>query len=296
MRYPFFSIIVPTYRRNIELARCLGSIAHLEYPSDRFEVIVVDDGDEVPPGKAVDSYADKFDVRLVSQPHGGPAKARNTGADQAKGRFLAFTDDDCAPAVDWLQALASCLMANRGGGVGGRTVNLLSENIFSTASQMLIGYLYGYYNEVPHEARFLTSNNLALPADRFFAMGGFDTAYVRTAAEDRELCDRWRQHGYPLVYAPEAIVYHAHALTLVTFWRQHFTYGRGAYQFHRSRAERAAGQFSVEPGSFYAGMIRYAFEQSDGAWQGCSLAGLLVLSQAANAAGFAREWTKSEFG
>lgn len=296
MKIPFFSIIIPTYGRNRELSRCLGSIARLEYPPDRFQVIVVDDGNELPPNEIVGSYKDELDVCLVSQPHAGPATARNTGADQAKGRFLAFTDDDCAPAVDWLQALGGRLTATPGCAVGGRTLNVLVDNIFSTASQMLIRYLYTYYNAVPDRAQFLTSNNLALPTDVFFAVGGFDTAYVRTAAEDRELCHRWRQHGHPLIYAPEAIVYHAHTLSFGTFWRQHFTYGRGAYQFHQTRAQRAAGRFEVEPVNFYAGMMKYGFERSEGVRRGFALAGLLVLSQVANAAGFARQWTETELG
>jgi GT2 family glycosyltransferase len=259
-------------------------------------VIVVDDGNELPLDAVVESYTDELDVTLVSQRHAGPAMARNTGARRARGRFLAFTDDDCAPSVDWLHALADRLMARPDCAVGGQTLNLLVDNLCSTASQMLVGYLYTYYNAAPDRARFLTSNNLAVPADLFFALGGFDTAYTRTAAEDRELCDRWRQYGHPLLYAPEAVVYHAHALTLRTFWRQHFTYGIGAYQFHRARAERATGRFRIEPANFYAGIIRYPFTQSQGVAAGSLLTGLLILSQVANATGFLWEWTQAAFG
>ena len=51
--------------------------------------------------------------------------------------------------------------------IGGRTVNALPGNPYSTASQLLIDYLYSYYNADSGQARFFTSNNLAVAAERF---------------------------------------------------------------------------------------------------------------------------------
>jgi len=45
---PFFSVIIPTYQRPLQLATCLQALAKLDYPRERFEVIVVDDGSELP--------------------------------------------------------------------------------------------------------------------------------------------------------------------------------------------------------------------------------------------------------
>jgi GT2 family glycosyltransferase len=264
---------------------CLQSLARLDYPRDRFEVIVVDDGSPSPPEDLVDSFRGGLDVTLLRQPHAGPAAARNAGAARASGDYLAFTDDDCAPAADWLKALAARFVPTPGHGVGGRTVNALPENLFSTASHQLIGYLYDYYNAEPGGARFLASNNLALPAEGFRAAGGFDTTFPRAAGEDREFCDRWRHYGYRLTYAPEAVVYHAHALSFHHFWRQHFGYGSGAYHFHQLRASRAQERIRFEPMAFYLSPLRYPFSHERG-WRALALAGLLVVSQVANAAGF----------
>ena len=282
---PFFSIIVPTYSRLGQLAACLQSLASLNYPRDRFEVIVVDDGSKTPPEAVVASFCDRIDVTLLTQPHAGPAAARNTGAARAMGEFLAFIDDDCAPAPDWLQSLAARFATAPDYAIGGQTVNALPDNPYSTASQLLITYLYAYYNADPNQARFFTSNNLALPTDRFHAIGGFDTTFARAAAEDRELCDRWLHHGYRMTYAPEVLIYHAHTLTFVTFWRQHFNYGRGAIRFHRARARRSQGRIRLEPLSFYLNLLRYPISRAR-IRQKLLLAALLVLSQVANAAGF----------
>ena len=284
-KQPFFSIIIPTYRRPRQLAACLHSLAQLEYSRDSLEVIVVDDGSEALPQAVIRPFRDKLDVTLLAQSHAGPAPARNAGAKRAKGGFLAFTDDDCCPAPDWLKTLAVHFSRDPDCMIGGRTMNALPDNPYSSASQLLIDYLYSYYNADADHARFLTSNNLALAADRFRAIGGFDTTFAGAAAEDREFCDRWLFHGYRLMYAPEATVYHAHVLTFRTFWRQHFWYGRGAFLFHRIRARRGASRVKVEPLAFYRNLLRYPLSHARGA-QALLLASLLAWAQAANVAGF----------
>jgi GT2 family glycosyltransferase len=285
---PLFSIIVPTYARPAQLAACLQSLARLDYPRDRFEVVVVDDGSPTPPAEVIAAFSGHMDVTLLAQAHAGPAAGRNAGAAQAQGEYLAFTDDDCAPAADWLHALAARLAPAPGCAVGGRTINALPDNPYSTASQLLIDYLYSYYNAEPDRACFLTSNNLALPAALFRAGGGFDAGFPRAAAEDREFCDRWLRRGQRMAYAPEALVYHAHRLTLRAFWRQHFNYGRGAFHFHQVRARRGQERLRMEPRQFYLNLVRHSFSQAQGG-RALLLALLLIMSQAANAAGFFRE-------
>ncbi len=292
---PVFSIIIPTYARPAPLAACLQSLARLDYPRDRFEVIVVDDGGTPPPEAVVASFRDRLDVMLLTHARAGPAAARNAGAAKARGKFLVFTDDDCAPAPDWLRTLASRFVVAQTRAIGGRTLNALPHNVYSTTSHLIVEYLYTYYNADPARPRFFTSNNLALPRDRFHEIGGFDTTFPHAAAEDREFCERWLHHGYPMAWAPETLVYHAHALTFRTFWRQHFNYGRGAFRFHRLRAERGARHLGLEPLSFYLNLLRHPFSQARSP-HALVLATLVMVSQAAIAAGLlwevgaARKW------
>jgi GT2 family glycosyltransferase len=281
---PSFSIIVPTYNREEQLTRCLASLAGLDYPRDRFEVLVVNDGGTQPEA-IVGSLQPDLNVKLISQKHAGVAAARNTGSARARSEFLAFTDDDCVTDTSWLSALAKGLRTWPDHLMGGRTVNALPHNLFSTASQLLASYVYDYYNKEPHAARFFASNNIAVSTQRFRMIGGFDCTYTRAAAEDRELCDRWRYHGHGMTYVPEAVVHHAHELTFRPFWRQHFNYGRGAHQFHRARALRHRGRIEIEPPSFYTNLARCPWRDSQ-THSPVLLACLLILSQGANAAGF----------
>ena len=250
---PAFSIIVPTYNRSAQLAACLESLSQLDYPREGFEVIVVDDGGNMPAEEICYGFRERLNIESITQPHSGPAAARNAGSSRAKGRFLVFTDDDCLSKSDWLRQLEILCLAAPQNIIGGRTLNLLQENPFSQTSQLIVDIVYDYYNQGPGGPSFFASNNLAVPAACFHRLGGFDTQF--TTAEDRDLCDRWLHRGYQMTYAPEAVVYHAHLLTLAAFWRQHFNYGRGAFRFHQVRARRGSGPFRPEFG-FYLHCLR----------------------------------------
>lgn len=289
---PLFSIVIPTYNRPERLETCLKSLTRLDYPRDRFEVIVVDDGSIKPLDGVVLPFREVLNLQFIRQENAGPAAARNTGAARAKGKFLVFTDDDCQPTPNWLQALENCFEQNPNCLVGGHTVNELADNLYSEASQLLVDYLYAYYNADPKQARFFTSNNFALSTEGFREVGFFDTTFPLAAGEDRELCDRWLHHGYQMVYIPEAQVYHAHKLSLRSFWRQHFNYGRGAFHFHQVRANRNREPIKVEPSTFYTDLLRYPFAAPT-KHSGLLLTGLFFVSQMANVAGFF--WERSQY-
>jgi glycosyltransferase involved in cell wall biosynthesis len=281
-----YSIVVPTYRRRDSLARCLAAIQALDFPRDRFEVLVVDDGSDDPPTDLVASFESSLDVQLLRARHGGPANARNTGAHQARGRILVFTDDDCLPHPGWLAAIDRCMSERHDPvAVGGRVVNVLEEDVYAAASQGIVDFLYEYYGEHPAPGRFFTSNNLAMPRAEFLAIGGFDDGFKRVAAEDRDLCERWRAAGFELHFAPDAVVGHAHKLGFSRFNRQHFVYGRGAFDLHRSRARRGERPLRLEPVRFYLGLIRHPLRRSPGP-RGVALAALHAWSQAAYASGY----------
>jgi GT2 family glycosyltransferase len=290
---PYFSIVIPTYNRPKQLKNCLGAIAQINYPHDRFEVIVVDDGSETALDEVVAPFQAHLNLTLIRQANAGPATARNQGAMRAQGTYLVFTDDDCTPLPNWLQALEAQFVDASECLVGGHTLNALPENLFSTTSQMLIDYLYVYYNADPKQAYFFASNNFALPADVFQQIGNFDTSFPLAAGEDREFCDRILHRGYRLRYAPDAQIYHAHHLTLHSFWRQHFNYGRGAFHFHQIRSQRNSEKIKVEPFAFYWNLLTYPFSQPSEQIR-VFISILFLVSQVANVAGFFWEQRKQQ--
>ena len=296
---PLFSVVVPTYNRPERLASCLAALAKQDYPSDRTEVVVIDDGSPTPMDSVVAPFKSQLSVTLIRQKNAGPAAARNAGARQAKGTLLAFTDDDCMPGSDWLSGFADRLTQTPEAMVGGRSLNALPHNAYSTASQALIDYLYSYYSGSERPAAepsdgeqrvFFASNNIAMARENYLNVGGFDTSFPLAAAEDRELCDRWQHQGLPMVYAPEVTIRHAHHLSLQSFWKQHFGYGRGAFCFHQVRSQRNEEPIRVEPIKFYTNLLTYPLSRQD-VESPLFVSGLFFLSQVATTAGFFWERT-----
>lgn len=92
---PFFSIIVPAYKVEHFIARCIKSI--IEQSFRNFELLLIDDGSPDKSGEICDLYAQQDNRIIVTHSkNGGVSKARNIGIEQAKGNFLLFIDaDDC---------------------------------------------------------------------------------------------------------------------------------------------------------------------------------------------------------
>ncbi len=292
-RAPFaFSVIVPAHGRPAALEACLAGLARLDYPRTRFEVIVVDDASPVPLEAVLAPFRKDLEIRFVSrQTRGGPGAARNSGLEVAGGTYAAFTADDCVPAPDWLRQLEARLERLPEHAVGGRIVNALPENAFSTCTDLLICYLYARYNSEPHEARFFTPNNLVCPIDALRALGGFTPSFV--TGEDLDLCERWRLSGRGLVYEPAAIVHHVHPLSFRTFCRLHFQYGQGSARYRHASARRRLSRVRFEAPSFYLDLLRYPLTEVRGP-QAVVLSGLMGMAQLANAAGFVYQSWKAE--
>jgi len=301
---PTVSIIVPTFARRAQLKRCLDGIVGLAVAEASFEVIVVDDGGPEPLDVLVASYAERLDVRLIRQSRAGPAAARNVGAAVARGRFLAFIDDDCRPEPGWLPAMIRELKQDDRRLLGGLVENALTKNPYATASEHISRFVYEYGQMAGAREPFFTTNNMALAADLFRAIGGFTTAIPSATAEDKEFCDRWTAHGLALTHVPTMVVHHAHDLTLAGFLRQHFNYGRGILTFRLMRRRRTGGPLLPQPLKFYRELVSSSLRRpscirrerlasldhgqpsSIGRWR---LAALLAVAQLATLAGALRE-------
>lgn len=109
MKKPELSIIVPVYKVEEYLPKCVDSI--LSQSMEDFELILVDDGSPDGCGALCDEYAARdARVRVIHQENGGLSAARNAGLELAQGGYIGFIDSD-----DWIEpglfaeALARCL-------------------------------------------------------------------------------------------------------------------------------------------------------------------------------------------
>src|SRR5262245_61124937 len=251
---PYFSIIVPTRNRPQALRRLLRSLCSLDYPASRFEVIVVWDTGSPCPDDIVHRFRGRLNVHSLEARHRGPGPARQDGIDRARGACVALIDDDCEPHQDWLRSLALALEQDDAVAVGGKVLNKLTRNVFSGASQLLIDYVYAFCNADPGQARFFTTNNVAVSARCLHEMGGFDRDWTIAGAEDRDFWMRWRQAGFRMLYDSQIVVEHAHPMTWKSFLGTHYRYGQGAYYFHRRYPSARS-----DSGPFLRGLPAFVF-------------------------------------
>ena len=85
MTTSYCSIVVPTFDRPEAVEACVRALSQLDYPQDRFEIILVDDGSRVPVRAPQDREG--VNIRVLRQRNAGPAAARNFGAQYARGEI-----------------------------------------------------------------------------------------------------------------------------------------------------------------------------------------------------------------
>ena len=281
---PVFTVVIPTYNRAEALRTCLESLVAQRYPRELFEVIVVDDGSVAPTAPVVAEYSDRLQVSVHRQARAGPAAARNRGAMDARGCYVAFIDDDCVADAGWLAALDAGFRTHpKGAMLGGDIENPCGDNVRAEVGELILNVLLERYQPEPGGVYFFRTANLAVRSDEFRASGGFDTSFE--TAEDREFCDRWLYRSGTMIRMPTATVSHASPLTWRGFLYRHYRYGRGAYRFHRLRRHRGSGRFRLEFVWFYFFVLQACLASRRGIvrklvlvflWQVCNVLGFVA--------------------
>lgn len=226
------SIIIPAYNAEKTLERCLQACLSQDYPD--FEVIVVDDGSS----DATATISKAFDeIPYHHQPNGGPAKARNTGAKQASGDLLVYTDSDCIPAPDWLSQLAA-YFEDDVSAVGGTYAIANPESRLARVVQAEIATRHRLFSR---DVDFLGSFNVAYRRDAFVAVGGFDETYEQASGEDNDLAYRLTDRGGRLVFTSDAVVAHFHPERLLPYLRTQARHGFWRVKLYRDHPKRATG-------------------------------------------------------
>jgi GT2 family glycosyltransferase len=212
---PLISVVIASRRRETRLAFALEALAEQTLDAELFEVIVVRDGDAREPlAKAPEG----IDVRFLTRPGvAGPSAKRNVGWRQARAALVAFTDDDCRAAPDWLSAILTSA------GAGAETIQGRTEPdpdeallLHGLARSQRITALSGWYETC----------NMAYSRSLLESLGGFDESFS-FGGEDTDLGYRAVAAGARVEYADAALVWHAvmsrpvtRALREAASWRE----------------------------------------------------------------------------
>jgi glycosyltransferase involved in cell wall biosynthesis len=238
------SVVVPAYNAEKTLRECLHALGAQSLAREEFEIIVVDDGSRDRTAQIAEGFGAHVVRRIAN---GGPAAARNTGWQEAQGRWVAFTDADCVPARTWLAELLRVVESAAESpalGAAGRTYGYES-NTPAARYVDLSGALDAERHLSHPRFPFAPSGNLMYRRDALVACGGFDERYH--TYEACELHQRIRRRdGGRFTYAPRAVVLHRHRATWGAYWRQQYGYGIGYGQFMCHQASRIGWSFADE--------------------------------------------------
>lgn len=221
---PFCSVIIPAFNASSTLALCLESITRLDYPSEKLEIIVIDNG-------STDNSAEiaqKFDVKLLAETTiQSSYAARNKGIREAKGELIAFTDADCIVTPGWLKYLVAYWDDETIGCFAGEIEAYQPESLvekFSDREGILrqrctLDSPYLPYPQTANAAyRKLVFDQVGLFIPEMTSGGDADIAWRMQ-----------RQIGLKIRFVPEALVYHKHRTSLQGLYNQYHRYECGKF-------------------------------------------------------------------
>jgi glycosyltransferase involved in cell wall biosynthesis len=259
---PTVSIVVPTYRRPDALGRTISALVDQDYPADRYEVIVVDDGSGDSTPDVVAALQETSGAKLIylRQDNAGAATARNHGARAASGELLIFVDDDIVVERSHIRDHL------RARGDGDPLVNghwefpdELTEALEATPfgrfrlgveRWVKDGIVKVAVEEFLESPSAVTACNLSVRKDAFWQLGGFDEDFPFAGYEDQELSFRAVNAGRSLLYDRRIhLLHNDQRLTLGQFCeRQRRGACTAVYLARRHPAEFAARPIITENG------------------------------------------------
>ena len=212
------SVVIPSYRRPKDLARCLDALKKQKRRADEILVVVRDTDTET--WTFVQTLNPEFlPLRTATVSVSGVVAAMNAGMDAACGDIIAFTDDDAAPHTDWLERIEAHFLSDTNiGGVGGRDWvyhgNQLEEGEREVVGQVQwFGRVIGEHHLGVGEARevdVLKGVNMSFRRSAIKEMR-FDERMRGTGAQvhfELAFCLPLRPAGWKLIYDPRVAVNH----------------------------------------------------------------------------------------
>ena len=247
-----FSVIVPFFNSAAHLSSCIEALLDQDYPSERYEVILVDNGSS---DRSLDILKQYPAVKLLRETRRGSYRARNLAVRDSTGECLVFTDSDCTPDRSWLSNIAKTFEDPEIG-------LLLGSRAFSNPSVPL-GLVEAYelikdsqnFKRGEVDCCYGYTNNMALRRQLFLRVGPFDevsrggdTLLVQRAVEE---------FGVSICSFEKAMrVTHLEVDSLFAYYKKMFLYGR-SLEMNRSIRPRMRPLSSRERFNILAETVKH---------------------------------------
>lgn len=223
---PFFvSIIIPVFNGEKTIRNCLKALVNQTYPTEKHEIIVVDNGSYDSSVKIIKEYP----VQLLFERRAQNSyMARNLGVKYAEGEIIVFIDADCIAEKNWLASLVEPFHDENVGVVAGEVLSLEPKN--------LIQGFYAFSDFLRQERKVkngiaaIATANVAIRKILFDVVGQFDENF-RWGGDNDFGIRMQRETNYLIRFAKKAIVYHFHRTSLKGLIKHAYTYGLGKGRF-----------------------------------------------------------------
>jgi GT2 family glycosyltransferase len=212
---PEVSIIIPVFNNEKLTLECLASVtSHTQDCS--YEVIVIDDGSAQRAQEILTRVKGLKYIR--NQENLGFLRSCNHAAEEARGRFLVFLNNDVQVTPNWLSALLEVFSDYADAGVVGPKV-LFPDGRLQEAGALIqpdaSTQLIGLFDDptlprysTTREVDYVSGCCLMVPSALFHQLGGFDTAFAPGYCEDVDLCMRIRNQRLRILYNSESVIIH----------------------------------------------------------------------------------------
>lgn len=222
----FVSVIIPVHNSPGGLTDTLRSLMQQTYPSEHWEVIVVDNNSTDLTRNVAESFAASFrQFRVLRETEKQSSyAARNRGIEAAQGDILAFLDADMTVAEDWLWRGVDDFLQERGDYIGCR-VEIYTTHTPPTIWEMYdqrAGFPIRRYLEI---GGYSIGGSLWVRRSVFDVVGMFDERLVSSG--DLEFGNRVRDAGITFYYNHDNVVKHPARATWRSNWNKHFRIGKG---------------------------------------------------------------------
>jgi glycosyltransferase involved in cell wall biosynthesis len=241
---PPVSVVVPVLNGERTVGACIESLLALDYPPDRVELIVVDNGSSDNTRAILERYAPR--LRVLEETTRGPGAARNRGVAGASHPLIAFTDADCRVDRSWLRRLVAPLDDPAIGIAGGRILAIDPSNPIERFGETLHDHERAMTaGRFPYAITMCWASRTSVLREH-----SFDPAFLR--GEDSELSYRLVFAGFRLAYVADAIVRHHNRSTERALFHEAFQSGFWAVAIFRKHREamESAGARRVDAATY----------------------------------------------
>jgi cellulose synthase/poly-beta-1,6-N-acetylglucosamine synthase-like glycosyltransferase len=230
---PSFSIVVPVKNEECVINRLLDSLSTLNYPQNKKEIIIVEDGSIDKTNDICVEYAkENANVKILNKTlSNGKSSALNFGLAHAKGDIIAIFDADNVPAHDALMTVVEYFEDPNVAAVQGRTAsinpkeNMLTQFISYEEAVWCEAWLRG--KDVLNLFVHLKGSCQFIRRDVLEHLQGFDEAVL---SEDMEISARLVENDYKIRYASDVVAWQESPSNLKTLFKQRTRWFRGTME------------------------------------------------------------------